>query len=477
MNFRLSPTPSLPQIMNVKLTSTCNQKCIFCMQPWKGTLSGQQAGHMSRETWSRVKSAARYVGAVMWTGFGETLLHPRWADCMVELDQMGVTSGFSTNGTLLTSKACAVLAGLKHACHVNVSLDSLDQRVFATMRGGSVYEVLAGIENLVRVVDPQRITVSSIVTQINVETLAEIPARLADLGVREYVLMVLLEYRSRTGGQSLRLRDHHPDALAHVQTAAERAGIHLRVNMPERLSCELGDYEHFARDYVFGEDEPVGVTRACLVPWDIPFCDKDGRIFPCSNSTGSEACVMGNLREQSLKEIWFGDRFLRFRESLASGRMLSVECRRCTLQRKGVHPSIEYAGALVDSRTRSFDGRVRVLVRNTGTKPWQKGEVRLGTASPRDHHSAMSTQGWICDSRACTFSEESVPVGARATFEFPIRAGIAEETFALVIDGRCWIANLTFKMELCKPLWEEAHGLTHALREKARHCIMDRSDH
>ncbi len=303
---------------------------------------------MSEETWRHVKRAALTVGYVMWTGFGETLLHPKWAAYMSELDASGIASGFSTNGTLLTEENCRVLADLTLGYHVNVSLDSLDEAIYFALRKGALHHVTAGLRNLVAQCNRERVTVASVVTRSNFASLVDVPDMLAELGIREYVLMSMQEHRSgiHPGTQLLGRAFEH--TLARIEARARAAGIRLRVDVPHRLAAQTREPEMYERSYVFRDVEPPGLTRACLVPWEIPFCDKDGNVFPCSNSTGSEEYVMGNLRELPFETIWRGDRFERFRSSLASGNGIPVACRACTIQRKGVHPTVEHAAELIE---------------------------------------------------------------------------------------------------------------------------------
>ncbi len=91
--------------------------------------------------------------------------------------------------------------------------------------------------------------------------------------------------------------------------------------------------------------------------------------------------------------------------------------------------------------------RVSVRIRNVGTATWRHDDpnpVRLGTALPRDHASALFVgRSWLSPNRVGPPAAAEVRPGDFATFEFdavaPSAPGHHEERFAAVIEGVTWL--------------------------------------
>jgi hypothetical protein len=88
-------------------------------------------------------------------------------------------------------------------------------------------------------------------------------------------------------------------------------------------------------------------------------------------------------------------------------------------------------------------------VQNAGDSTWTANDhILIGTANPRDGHSAYYDPSWIGRNRICSFSESRVPPGGVATFRFRIApsAQVAEESFQLVVEHQCWVPGTRFQI-------------------------------
>lgn len=84
--------------------------------------------------------------------------------------------------------------------------------------------------------------------------------------------------------------------------------------------------------------------------------------------------------------------------------------------------------------------------KNVGNTTWQQGSVRLGTARPTDHASALYDGTWPGPSRAANLIESSVAPGETGNFEFwaQIPYGVVDGKayFNLVVEGVAWMNDL-----------------------------------
>jgi MoaA/NifB/PqqE/SkfB family radical SAM enzyme len=448
-----------PYLLQVEITSHCNLKCKMCPLTLEGTPSSLRPGHMQEAAWKQVRRLAQEVGRVNLTGYGEPLANPRFLEALRELDDLGVQTGFSTNGALVTPRTIAALAALRHLIHVNVSIDSPDPVLYHEIRGGRLDPALAGLRLLAAgLPPPKRVSASSIVLDANLDSLAAFPPLLADMGVKEYLLQGLIDWNPDLCREHLVHGGRLPEHLERIRAACREHGISLELQPDTRLDLELRDPEAALRLYHGRTEFSAAQTRQCCVPWDLPFINKDGQVFPCCYSDAS--ALMGDLRAQSFADIWQGEPFRHFRADLLGGDSLPAVCRRCTAVPVGPHPLNLY-GARVLARQSVLRGhtRLKLVVRNAGSVAWtRQTRLYIGTAEKRDRESAYYHPTWYSPTRVASFVEEVVPPGETATFRFlatPV-AGVRAESFQLVVDGTCWLPDTLFELRPRRNLFDDA---------------------
>jgi radical SAM protein with 4Fe4S-binding SPASM domain len=457
----MTPTRPLarPYLLQVEITSHCNLKCKMCPLTLEGTPSSLQPGHMQEVAWEQVRRLAQEVGRVNLTGYGEPLANPRFLTALCELDDLGVQTGFSTNGALVTPRTVAALAGLSHLIHVNVSIDSPDSALYHEIRGGRLDPALAGLRLLAAGLPlPKRVSASSIVLDANLDSLAAFPPLLAQIGVKEYLLQGLIDWNPDLRREHLVHGSRLPEHLERIRTACRVHGIRLELQPDTRLDLELREPDAALRLYHGRAEFSAGQTRQCCVPWDLPFINKDGQVFPCCYSDAS--ALMGDLREQTFTEIWEGEQFRQFRADLLGGRSAPTVCRRCTAVPVGPHPLNLYAARILQ-RQSVLRGRTRLklVVRNTGSVAWtRQTPLCIGTAEKRDRESAYYHPSWLSPTRVASFAEEVVPPGEIATFRFLAApaVGVPAEVFQLVVEGTCWLPDTLFELRPRRNLFDEA---------------------
>lgn len=442
-----APRVARPLLLQIEITSHCNLKCKMCPLTLEAVPSSLRPGHVQEMTWQHVRELARVMGRVNLTGYGEPLANPRFLTYLRELDDLGVKTGFATNGALLTPGFVAELAGLRHLVHVNVSIDSPDPATYHFIRGGDVAKALAGLRILAAALrPPKRVSVSSVVIDRNLESLTAFPRLLASLGVKEFLLQGLIDWNPAWADEHLARSGRLPGPLRQIEDDCKTLGIRLELQPDQRLDLELSDPEEALRRYHGHEPLTPTRTKQCCVPWDLPFINKDGQVFPCCYS--DETALMGDLREQSFDAIWQGEPFGRFRADLLSGTHAPTVCRRCNAVPTGPHPLNEYAATILLKKS-VLRGRMRLklLVRNTGLRTWtQATRLRIGTAEPRDRESMYFHTSWISPTRVATFREESVAPGEVATFPLVMTPddAVKTEEFQLLVEGVCWLPDTCF---------------------------------
>lgn len=443
--------PEVPTAVQVEFTSRCNLRCRMCPLTTGSSSSSGSPGPMRDIVFDELLRIARRCGHVVLAGYGEPLTNPQCIPMLRALDAEGINVSMSTNGLALTPRIARELARLEHLTLINVSIDSPDPDVYRAVRDGDVDRVLRGLRTLMAVIDdPQRVVVASIAMQSTVATLVAFPALLHEIGVTRYSLQAVVDYNDHSREQSLIAHAEITEVLREIEAGCAQFGIELVLSRPDRSWIELTD-EKGARErfYGFGAwDERL--TRQCHVPWEIPFVDKDGRVFACCFAAAANERQLGQIGPRTFHDIWTGDELRTFRQDILDGRSTPEICRRCTVAPLGHHAFQLWAATIASTAvvvSESSTATVSVSVINQSARSWTPDDhVRIGTGGPRDSESGLSHLDWLSSTRPATFIEATVPPGGTATFEFPVRVAVRAVVaeFEIVVDGTCWLENTRF---------------------------------
>jgi len=443
-------SPHAPMALQVEFTSRCNLRCRMCPLTTKTSSSSATPGPIFDAVFDEVLAVARRCRWVIVAGYGEALTNPQCLPMLRALDAEGIDMSIATNGIALSRETARSLSEIRNLSMINVSIDSPDPEVYRSVRQGNVHRALDGLRNLMAEIDrPERVMVSSIAMLETLESLVEFPALLAEIGVRRYAVQAIVDYNDFCVGQ--RLLDH-PEMAARfdaIEAGCAAHGIRLDLSVPDRSEADLADPDDARQRYYGFEAWDEKVTRQCLVPWEIPFVDKDGKVFACCNAASANERQLGQIGDETFDEIWTGVEFRRFRMDIVDGRTTPDVCRSCTIVPLGTHLFTTWAAALIsaDAVRAGRDTRVTVVLRNAGPNTWTRDDcVRVGVARPRDCASRFARSDWISANRAATFEEIEVLPGEVATFVFRLDhpPGTTTEEFAVVADGACWFPGTHF---------------------------------
>jgi radical SAM protein with 4Fe4S-binding SPASM domain len=437
--------PSLPNAVQLELTSHCNLRCSFCPLTTGASSTSAAVGHVAEGTWEEILVIARQVRHVIVAGYGEPFTNRRCMDLLRDLDAHGVLLSIATNGLVVTQDIARQLADLTRLHEINVSIDSPDAELYRRLRGGNLARAMQGVRHLVEALRPDQVAVASVLMAENAASLEEMPEVLAELGVHRFCLTGVVDYNEFAAGESVLGRRDIGEVLDRMRAACEQHGVYLVVGTEDRMQLELTDPD-VARTRYHAHPDGSGATRQCTVPWEAPFIDKDGTVFACCTAAAANDRPLGNVNDRPFESIWLDDPFTRFRSGLLTG-ATSSSCASCTIVPLGEHPLRTWAAELVGTPTIRRSTLV-VRVRNEGTRTWTATDViRFGS---RDGDSPLSDASWPLPSRTPTFVEASVAPGQEATFAIPLRRGsrALPLRLQLVVEGRVWVPGTEIELSV-----------------------------
>lgn len=328
---RTERADTAPVCLYLEVTNRCNLLCETCPRTFEEL---EPPADMSWETFSRIVDQIPNLARAVLHGVGEPMLVRALPRMITYLKARGTYVLFNTNGTLLRPSKFQQLidTGLDE---LRVSLDAADAPTYKLVRGRDFFARI--VRDVRRLVDYQREAgaptprVSLWLTGLK-ETIAQLPefVRLAaEMGVREVHLQRLVFDEAGFGmarsGSSLfeRLQQEEQQAIENAREVAAELGVTLDASGATEPGLSLQ------------KETPDQPWSLCRRPWSLMYFTAHGRALPCCiapfSARGYETYTLGDATQQSLHEIWNGQAYRDFRQSLLS-EAPPKPCEKCGLR-------------------------------------------------------------------------------------------------------------------------------------------------
>jgi MoaA/NifB/PqqE/SkfB family radical SAM enzyme len=308
-----------PVCLYLETTNRCNLLCTTCPRTYEQL---EPEADMSWELFASLIDQYPNIARVVLHGIGEPMLVKDIAERVAYLKARGIYVLFNTNGTLLTEANGRALieAGLDE---LRVSLDAAEPEMYQVVRGKDFFQkIVTNVGNFTRMqrelgaVKPR---VSLWLTGLR-ETVDQLPdfVRLAhSVGVYEVYLQRLVFFEDPMSDKSLAraesaLFEHTTEGEEALIAEAGRVAEELGVMFSASGAVDPGESIRKQRD-----DAPWSLCRR---PWSLMYITANGRVLPCCiapfSMKGYGAFTLGDATQETLREIWNGTEYQRFREGL-----------------------------------------------------------------------------------------------------------------------------------------------------------------
>lgn len=320
-----------PAVVSFTVTNACNLRCQMCGQ-WSTdgyvrTGQGRHGRPLTANEWCRLadECAGHGVTSILLRG-GEPFMLPGIDRLIEHLHSLGMYVSIDTNGTRLGDFA-ALLVELGRI-HVTVSIDGTEP-VHDAVRGvhGCFRQIATQLARLTELDhgQPQRVSrsICFTISPWSLPSLGELPAVARQLGVGT-ICIVPYCYLSLAAGEQWQreLRDLLGQvAFAWRGFVHERSGVEAAefAAQHERFTASLGELTSYPYLPLTGEEYRAWFADSAL-PVGSPACSNVERLIDIQPTGDANFCVdlpdgsLGNVRQQSIAEIWKGEPARRFRE-------------------------------------------------------------------------------------------------------------------------------------------------------------------
>lgn len=290
----------VPFSISIEPTTACNLRCPECPSGLRAFSrpTGNLRSDFFRKT---IDELYRDLSFLIFYFQGEPYINPDFLDMVQYASQRGIYTITSTNGHFLNEENArkTIESGLDRLI---ISVDGSTQEVYEQYRkSGKLEVVLQGARNVVKAKKELKSKTPHLIFQFlvvrpNEHQIPEIYKLAEEIGIDEVRLKTAQIYDYAQGNPLIPSQDRY-------------SRYRRQADGSYRIKNQL--LNHCWK-----------LWHACVITWDgvvVPCCfDKDAKYR------------MGNLQEQSLREVWHQQPYREFRQQLLKGRDKIDICTNCT---------------------------------------------------------------------------------------------------------------------------------------------------
>jgi radical SAM protein with 4Fe4S-binding SPASM domain len=303
----------------IKPTPRCTANCLGCVSRRELHRTFSEDSHLSLDQWKIILRDASALGLKhLHVSGGEPTLYPELIALILEGKKLGLRIRMNSNGSTITEEFAEELlkSGLDEIC---ISLYSHQPEVHNSFRKG--LNLWQKATRAVQIFSEKRcrypgffLGTMSIILRENFRSLDKLVAFHHELGSQQVGLSCL---EGDFSGEYLLQKE---EILEFRQVVVPRLAAYCRSLDPRIRSRAVNMVQGL---YGTGVGKPVDLSRG--VYWQKNYCDvpksaglimANGDVHPCNIVEYTHEPVMGNLAESSFADIWYSEKWNRFRKTL-----------------------------------------------------------------------------------------------------------------------------------------------------------------
>jgi radical SAM protein with 4Fe4S-binding SPASM domain len=274
----------LPIRLWIELTSVCNYTCIMC--PNKD-LKKQEKGFMDLNLYKKIVDEVKeYAFDINLAHRGESLLHPDLIEAISYAKKNKIFTRIHTNGSLLTEELSQKIlsSGLDR---LSFSFDGCDKETYERIRKGGNFEKT--VQNITRFLEMKK------------------------------------KNRQKKPITTIEVIDFSDQNKHTIQNAKEKLKKQFKyLPLDSFVSKEMHNWAGHIDQKTKGHKYSI-----CPFPWNALIVYWDGSVLPCTQDFFG-AYILGDVKTETLKNIWNNENMARLRKNLANGMIDELKaCSHC----------------------------------------------------------------------------------------------------------------------------------------------------
>jgi radical SAM protein with 4Fe4S-binding SPASM domain len=290
----------LPISISLEPTTSCNLRCPECPS---GLRSFTRPTGMANEDFLKraINELAHHLLYITFYFQGEPYLHLGFLELVNHAHTKNIYTATSTNAHFLHEENArkTVESGLDRLI---ISIDGTTQQSYEHYRvGGNLNKVIEGTQNVINWKKKLHSRTPYVIFQFlvlkrNEHEMNDVKGLGAELGVDEVRFKSAQFYDFENGNERIPMQENFS---------------RYKKNQDGRFSIKNKLLNHCWK-----------MWHSCVITWD-------GKVVPCCFDKDAQH-VLGDLNQQSFDEIWNGENYLQFRQSLLKSRKEIDICSNCS---------------------------------------------------------------------------------------------------------------------------------------------------
>lgn len=290
------------------LTSACATNCLYCYLK-RRRISNSELLPFERVL--EIIEECKNIGVLeINPGGGDILLYPRLFEFLDVISEGGFIPIRISTKAPLTKDIAKKFSEYDIIHEFQFSIDSLVEEIadYLVQKKGFCKQALESIQNALAFGLP--VSIKAVITPYNILTIPQLYRELRRMGVQRRIRLAIY---SRSGyhhtddlfnhtesyewleKQLISLRNEFPDDFIVLQNGAPQLVLRNGAPQPDPPQKEITDSS--LKSYVESRNKCTAGRNSILI------C-ADGKVIPCEQMPEIDEIFVGDLREQSLQEVW-----------------------------------------------------------------------------------------------------------------------------------------------------------------------------
>ena len=284
-----------PLYMEISPVGACNHRCTFCAVDYIGYSTGMLNVDIFSDRLMEMGDLG--LKSVMYAGEGEPLLHKRIVELVQATKNAGIDVAFTTNATVLNDRFIEMALPL--VSWVKVSINAGCEETYAKIHRTKKSDFSKVLKNLEKAATNKRNRNLDCVIGAQSLLLPENAAEMVDLAKI---------CRDQLGLDYLVIKPYSQHMFSETRMY-ESLGYTSMLSLEQSLAdLETDNFSVVFRANAMRKYDREDRYPTCsATPFLWAYVMADGEVYSCSAFLLDERFRLGNINEQSFKEIWGGD--------------------------------------------------------------------------------------------------------------------------------------------------------------------------
>lgn len=283
--------PYLPKRVSIETILSCNSKCVMCAH-----YDTDMHGIMDMQLYKKIIKECHYynIDIIGLSGYGEPLLDKYFFERIQYLRKYNMNYTLVTNASLLDKEKAQRIFEFGGLKKIQISANAYDPRIYEKIMVGLTRDkTYLNILNFLELKEKYKkkkiyVTISTVKLHINKDD------------IKNFVKF----WKDQKGVDQILISD-----------------VWNRVG--NRDVNKVGTLNNLHK--------PTNRLHPCKKPWDSIYIYYDGRVGPCANDQDKKQIIIGDIKKQSLDEIFYGEKITKLRQfHLNDKRAPHHVCGKCT---------------------------------------------------------------------------------------------------------------------------------------------------